>query len=54
VVGHHDFSVDAGEGVEVAPGQMHQAINHSAAPVRVLVTSQPPSHDDRVEDFAGD
>jgi len=53
MVEHHEFSVNAGEGIEVAPGQMHQAINHSAMPVRVLVTSQPPSHDDRVEDSAG-
>jgi mannose-6-phosphate isomerase-like protein (cupin superfamily) len=38
----------AGEGVEIAPGVAHQAINRSGASVRFLVTSQPPSHGDRV------
>lgn len=38
----------AGEGVEIAPGQAHQAFNRSGAAVRFLVTSQPPSHGDRV------
>jgi hypothetical protein len=28
---------------------VHQAINRSAAPVRFLVTSQPPSHGDRID-----
>jgi len=37
-----------GEGIEVAPGQTHQAANRSVSPVRFLVTSQPPSHDDRI------
>ena len=46
-VEHHDFAVAVGEGVEVGPGQAHQAINRSGAPVRMLVTSQPPSHGDR-------
>jgi hypothetical protein len=50
MVEHHDFVLHAGDGLEVAPGQMHQAINRSSAPVRIVVTSQPPSHDDRVED----
>jgi mannose-6-phosphate isomerase-like protein (cupin superfamily) len=52
MVEYHDFGVKAGEGVEVAPGQMHQAINRSAAALRIVVTSQPPSHDDRIEDVA--
>lgn len=39
----------AGEGVEIAPDQAHQAINRSALPVCFLVTSQPPSHGDRIE-----
>jgi mannose-6-phosphate isomerase-like protein (cupin superfamily) len=52
MVEHHDFLVRPGEGLEVAPGQIHQAINRSAAPVRFTMTSQPPSHDDRVEDSA--
>jgi mannose-6-phosphate isomerase-like protein (cupin superfamily) len=52
MVEHHDFLVPPGEGLEVAPGQIHQAINRSSAPVRFTMTSQPPSHDDRVEDAA--
>jgi mannose-6-phosphate isomerase-like protein (cupin superfamily) len=47
-VEHHDFVVAAGKGIEVHPGQAHQAMNRSTGPVRILVTSQPPSHDDRV------
>ena len=46
-VEHHDFVVGAGRGIEVGPGQAHQATNRSGAPVRMLVTSQPPSHGDR-------
>ena len=47
-VEHHDFVLHAGEGLEIAPGQQHQAINRSAKSTRILVTSQPPSHGDRV------
>ena len=47
-VDHHDFILQAGEGLEVAPGQRHQAMNRSAKPTRILVTSQPPSHGDRI------
>ncbi|SNT32640.1 Mannose-6-phosphate isomerase, cupin superfamily [Granulicella rosea] len=36
------------EGLEIAPGTPHQALNRSADPVRFMVTSQPPSHGDRV------
>ena len=50
MVEHHDFTVRAGEGMEIAPGQMHQAANRSSQPLRIVVTSQPPSHDDRIED----
>jgi len=46
---HHDFTLRAGEGIEIAPGQAHQAINRSGAAVRFVVSSQPPSHGDRVE-----
>jgi mannose-6-phosphate isomerase-like protein (cupin superfamily) len=42
------LQLTAGEGVEIGPGTAHQAINRSGAPVRFLVTSQPPSHGDRV------
>ena len=47
-VDHHNFVLHAGEGLEIAPGQPHQAINRSIGSVRMLVTSQPPSHGDRI------
>ena len=47
-VEHHDFVLQTGEGLEISPGQQHQAMNRSAGPLRMLVTSQPPSHGDRV------
>jgi mannose-6-phosphate isomerase-like protein (cupin superfamily) len=47
---HHDFTLHTGEGIEIAPGQSHQAINRSSKIVRMLVTSQPPSHGDRIND----
>ncbi len=47
---HHDFPLKAGEGIEIAPGQSHQAINCSQRAVRILVISQPPSHGDRVDE----
>jgi mannose-6-phosphate isomerase-like protein (cupin superfamily) len=48
-VEHHIFVVHAGEGIQVSPGQQHQAQNRSARDLRIIVTSQPPSHGDRVE-----
>lgn len=39
----------ANEGVEVAPHQAHQAFNRGELDVRFLVTSQPPSHGDRID-----
>ena len=42
----------AGQGLEIAPGEAHQAMNRSAAEVRMLVTSQPPSHGDRFDPLA--
>ena len=45
----HEFRVLAGEGIEVAPGQQHQAANRGSDGLRLLVTSQPPSHGDRVD-----
>ncbi len=47
-VEHHEFVLQAGEGLEVSPGQQHQAINRSKKSVQMLVTSQPPSHGDRI------
>lgn len=46
-VEHHDYVIPAGKGVEVHPGQAHQAKNASTADVRMMVISQPPSHGDR-------
>jgi mannose-6-phosphate isomerase-like protein (cupin superfamily) len=43
-----DFVLRAGDGLEISPGQPHQAMNRSASSVRILVTSQPPSHGDRI------
>ena len=47
---HHDFTLHPGQGIEVAPGQSHQAINRGTSPLRIVVTSQPPSHGDRIDD----
>jgi mannose-6-phosphate isomerase-like protein (cupin superfamily) len=43
------FMVRRGEGIEIAPGQAHQAMNRGAGDLLFLVTSQPPSHGDRVD-----
>lgn len=43
-----DFVLQTGDGIEVSPGQPHQAYNRSTNPVRMLVTSHPPSHGDRI------
>ncbi|WP_260702825.1 cupin domain-containing protein [Edaphobacter flagellatus] len=49
-VEYHDFVAKAGEGIEIAPGQIHCASNRSSdKPLRIVVTSQPPSHGDRVD-----
>jgi|ERR1035437_1494122 mannose-6-phosphate isomerase-like protein (cupin superfamily) len=48
-VGGHDHILHAQEGLEIAPGEIHQAINRTSAPVRILVTSSPPSHNDRID-----
>lgn len=37
-----------GDGLEVAPGWWHQAMNRSGEEVRFVVVSQPPSHGDRI------
>jgi mannose-6-phosphate isomerase-like protein (cupin superfamily) len=46
---HHSFVLKKGEGIEVSPGQQHQAFNKSPDPLRIVVTSQPPSHGDRID-----
>jgi mannose-6-phosphate isomerase-like protein (cupin superfamily) len=44
-----DHQLGTGDGLEIAPGQAHQAFNRSDNDVRFLVTSQPPSHGDRTD-----
>jgi mannose-6-phosphate isomerase-like protein (cupin superfamily) len=48
IVEQQPHTLSAHEGLEIAPGEVHQAINRSEGPVRFLVTSQPPSHGDRI------
>ena len=43
-----EYVLRPGDGLEVQPGQKHQAFNRGASEVRMLVISQPPSHGDRV------
>jgi mannose-6-phosphate isomerase-like protein (cupin superfamily) len=49
IVNQQPHTLRAREGLEIAPGEIHQAINRSSAAVRFLVTSNPPSHGDRVD-----
>jgi len=49
IVANQPHMLQAHEGLEIAPGEIHQAINRSTAPVRFLVTSNPPSHGDRID-----
>jgi len=49
IVDSEDIALRAGEGLEIASGQIHQAVNRSDAPVRFIVTSHPPSHGDRID-----
>jgi mannose-6-phosphate isomerase-like protein (cupin superfamily) len=48
IVSDEPHTLQAHEGLEIAPGEIHQAINRNSAAVRFLVTSNPPSHGDRV------
>lgn len=43
------LTIKAGQGSEIAPGLLHQAINGTNEPVEFLVVSMPPSHGDRIE-----
>ena len=48
----HDGEVpplDAGQGLEIAPGVTHKIRSASAQSLQLIVTSQPPSHTDRIE-----
>lgn len=49
IVEQQPHTLRAHEGLEIAPGEVHRAINRGAVPVRFLVTSQPPSHGDRID-----
>jgi mannose-6-phosphate isomerase-like protein (cupin superfamily) len=45
-----DYSLHPGEGIEVHPGQKHQALNRETVDARFLVVSQPSTQGDRVFD----
>jgi mannose-6-phosphate isomerase-like protein (cupin superfamily) len=47
-VENRTFTLTPEQGLEIAPGQAHQAMNVSQADVRMIVVSQPHSHGDRV------
>ena len=40
--------LQAGDGIEIAPGVAHRIRNEGTSPLELLVTSCPPSHGDRV------
>jgi mannose-6-phosphate isomerase-like protein (cupin superfamily) len=42
-------TIHARDGLEIAPGIAHQISNHGGAPLEIIVTSQPPSHGDRID-----
>ena len=42
-----EVQLKPGQGLEIPPGEAHQAMNRSTAEVRMLVISQPPGHGDR-------
>ncbi len=42
--------IRAGSGIRILPGTRHQIRNPSSSAVRFLVVSQPPSHNDRIDD----
>jgi mannose-6-phosphate isomerase-like protein (cupin superfamily) len=47
-VERREYTLQPGQGIEISPGQAHQALNRCEHAVRFLVTSQPASHGDRV------
>lgn len=49
IVNRETHTLHPHQGLEIAPGEIHQAINRSSSPVRFLVTSHPPSHGDRIQ-----
>ena len=44
-----DETLGPGQGLEIAPGEIHRAINRHDAPVEFLVVSQPTTRGDRIE-----
>ena len=44
------IALHSGQGIEIAPGDSHQAFNLSEAPIRFLVISSPPSRGDRIDE----
>jgi mannose-6-phosphate isomerase-like protein (cupin superfamily) len=42
-------TLEVRDGLEIAPGVAHQISNHGDTPLEIIVTSQPPSHADRVD-----
>jgi mannose-6-phosphate isomerase-like protein (cupin superfamily) len=46
-VGGTSHAIDAGVGLEIAPGTPHQVFNRGVQDAEFLVVSQPPSHGDR-------
>jgi quercetin dioxygenase-like cupin family protein len=49
VVDASTHTLSCGVGLEIGPGEVHEAINRGTDAVRFLVTSQPPSHEDRID-----
>jgi mannose-6-phosphate isomerase-like protein (cupin superfamily) len=48
-VENHTFVLRSGQGINVASGRIHQTFNRGKTSTRMIVTSQPPSHGDRIE-----
>jgi quercetin dioxygenase-like cupin family protein len=46
----HTHALGSGTGLEISPGERHQAFNRSGAHVVFLVISSPSSHGDRISD----
>lgn len=40
--------LNAGDGLEIPPGVVHQIANLESTSLEIIVTSQPPSHGDRI------
>jgi mannose-6-phosphate isomerase-like protein (cupin superfamily) len=44
-----ETTLSCGEGLEIPPGEIHQAVNRGPTAACFLVVSQPPSHGDRID-----